>query len=118
MARKKRTSKPLTLLSNEQLADLELESEFQARVVDFAQYNGWKVYSVPDSRRATMAGWPDLTMYRVSDRRLVFAELKRAKGGRVSPAQEVVMADLAAIGEEVHLWKPDDWDEIVATLKK
>jgi len=114
MARKRRVTKKF--LTKKEVDRDELESEFQARVLTLARYNGWKVYSVPDSRRATMSGWPDLTMYRVSDKRLVFAELKRAKGGRVSDAQEVVLAELAEIGEEVYLWKPEDWDEIARVL--
>ena len=100
--------------------DLETEAQFQARVIQVARMYGWSVYSIPDSRRATLAGYPDLTMYRRVDRRIVFAELKREKG-RVAPVQEQVLSDLRAIAStgkcEVYVWRPSDWDRIIEVLK-
>jgi hypothetical protein len=72
-------------------------------------------------------GWPDLTLVRRHDRRLVFAELK-AERGRLSPRQEEVLELLRCLvmpgdppgtrwrtadGElcpstEVHVWRPSD----------
>ena len=110
--------KQTELFSTSELANLETEREFQQRVTDLARINGWSVYSVPDSRRATLSGYPDLTMWRTSDRRLIFAELKREKG-RISPAQEVILGELRALGKaEVYLWKPSDWPEILGTLQR
>lgn len=110
--------KQTELFTADQLKSLETEREFQARVTELARINGWSVYSVPDSRRATLSGYPDLTMWRTSDRRLIFAELKRERG-RISPAQEIIIGQLRALRlAEVYLWKPSDWPEIVETLKK
>jgi hypothetical protein len=116
MASKK--TKQLTLLSGEQLIDLELEKDFQRRVEEYARLEGWHVYSVPDSRRVSLSGYPDLTMWRVADKRLLFAELKREKG-RLRPQQEVILDELRQLGKaEVYLWRPSDWDEILTTLRR
>jgi hypothetical protein len=110
--------KQTELFTAETLKSLETEREFQSRVTELARMLGWSVYSVPDSRRATLSGYPDLTMWRVTDRRLIFAELKREKG-RISPAQEVIIGELRALGRaEVVIWKPSDWPEIVGTLQR
>jgi len=110
--------KQTELFTADQLKSLETEREFQTRVTDLARINGWSVYSVPDSRRATLSGYPDLTMWRTTDRRIIFAELKREKG-RISPAQEIILGELRALGKvEVYLWKPSDWPEILGTLRR
>jgi len=97
----------------------ESEADFQHRVVTLARLKGWSVYAVPDSRRATMAGYPDLTMFNPQLRRLIFAELKREKG-KLAPAQVDVLARLVKVATkvafEVYVWRPSDWDAIVKTL--
>ena len=104
------------LFGKEVNRNLELEAAFQQRVVEVAQLYGWRVFSIPDSRRVSIAGWPDLTLFRKG--KLIFAELKREKG-RVSEAQKMVMAELALIPcAEVYLWRPSDWDELVRILKQ
>lgn len=116
MATKK--SKQLTLLSGDQLMDLELEKDFQRRVEEYARLEGWHVYSVPDSRRVSLSGYPDLTMWRVLDKRLIFAELKREKG-RLRPQQEVILEELRQLGvAEVYVWRPSNWNEILDTLRR
>jgi hypothetical protein len=62
-----------------------------------------------------MAGYPDLTLWR--DDRLIFAELKR-ENGRLSPAQEAVLADLRKTNAEVYVWRPSDWADIAQALAK
>ena len=110
--------KQTELFTADQLKSLETEREFQQRVTEFARMNGWSVYSVPDSRRATLSGYPDLTMWRTTDQRLVFAELKRERG-RISPAQEIILGELRALRKaEVVVWRPSDWPEIVGTLQR
>ena len=116
MATKK--SKQLALLSGDQLMDLELEKDFQRRVEEYARLEGWHVYSVPDSRRVSLSGYPDLTMWRVLDKRLIFAELKREKG-RLRPQQEVILEELRQLGvAEVYVWRPSNWNEILDTLRR
>jgi hypothetical protein len=98
------------------------EADFQKRVVQYAQRRLWLVAHFPRAnpegrwRTAVAAdakGYPDLTMAR--DDRLVVAELKGAKG-RLRPEQERWIERLGRTGVEVYVWKPADWDEIVALL--
>lgn len=109
------------LFSGKDLYDLEKEREFQGRVIETARLMGWRVYSIPDSRRATLAGFPDLLLWRVKDKRFLFAELKREKG-RLSKPQEAVLEELRLIAQgvreiEVHVWRPSDWDRILLILR-
>lgn len=63
-------------------------------------------------------GWPDLTLVRARDRRLVFAELK-ADDGVLSPDQEHVLESLRSLAGgfggagarvDVVVWRPRDLD--------
>ena len=96
--------------------DTELEKDFQERVCHLARLYGWKIYSVPDSRRVSLSGYPDLTMWHVNQGRLIFAELKREKG-KLSESQKIVLSELGTLGVEVYLWRPSDWDSILEILK-
>ena len=87
----------------------ELEADFQFRVMEVFGYNGWLVYSIPDSRRASLAGWPDLTI--IKGDVMFWAELKRDKG-RLSESQKLLHPKLERI-HPVYVWRPSDWDEIV-----
>jgi len=118
-----RKPKELTLLDGTS-NDMLLEREFQTRVIEYARLQGWLVYSIPDSRRSTLSGWPDLTLVNRTQRRLVFAELKREKG-RLRPQQAEVLDVLTHIGGEgrtkkfeVYLWRPSDWDQVLKVLKR
>jgi hypothetical protein len=109
-------SKTPDLFSSSGYIAPESEREFQGRVIDLARLNGWSVYSIPDSRRVTLAGYPDLTMWR--GKRLVFAELKREKG-RLSPAQELILGQLRELPNvEVYVWRPSDWVAIREALDR
>lgn len=88
------------------------EREWQAQVVDAARLLGWRVYHTHDSRRSE-PGWPDLALVRD---RLVMAELK-TENGRVSEAQSDWLDALRAAGVETYLWRPSDWDAVLATLQ-
>ncbi len=80
------------------------EKQLQAAIVKTARLLGWRVYHTFDSRRSE-PGFPDLTM--VKDGRLIFAELKSAKGR----ATEEQLAWLDALGAcaETYLFYPRDW---------
>ena len=95
--------------------DTELEKDFQQRVVEVLTYNGWRVFSIPDSRRASIKGYPDLTCWHPKHDRLVFIELKREKG-RISPEQVIVLEELKRI-TETYLFRPSDWDKIIGIAK-
>ena len=60
------------------------------------------------------AGFPDIVAVR--GRPLLFCELK-AEAGAVRPEQRDWLEALEAAGQEVHLWRPRDWDAITETLK-
>ena len=100
------------------LADAALrvsEREFQRTVIEYAEARGWLVYSVPDSRRATSRGYPDLTMVR--DGQIIFAELKVLRGV-VSKAQRTWLDELSALSLDpsVYIWRPSGWPEIELVL--
>lgn len=87
------------------------------QVIDLAKVNRWRLYHAYDSRRSA-AGFPDLVLVRPP--RLIFAELKTAKG-RLTREQGGWLTDLGALalpGVEVYVWRPDDWNEIVERLKR
>lgn len=70
----------------------------------------------------TMAkGWPDLTLVRRKDGRMIFAELK-GDGGKVTPDETRVLELLTAVAAfnplmGVYLWWPKDLDEITRILR-
>ncbi len=90
-----------------ELAATMTEEQLQLTVLGCARFLGWRFYHTYDARRS-QAGFPDLVLVHPGQRRVVFAELKRAKG-KVRPAQTAWLADLQAAGQEAYLWRPDDW---------
>jgi len=100
------------------------EKALQNAVIELAKLYGWRVHhgrpaQMPSGKWATPiqghAGFPDLVLVRPPD--LLFIELKSAIG-RTSPQQDEWLADLAAAGAEVHLWRPRDITTIKERLKK
>lgn len=125
------------------------EGEFQRVVIDLARGLGWGItvsaqkaiaaeaagYNVPEPELdglifhpryslGSESGWPDLTLIRRRDRRLIFAELKAEKG-KPSHRQEQVLdllrcleglvvhgADLELGSIQVRVWRPSDLDKI------
>lgn len=104
------------------------ESAFQDRVIGLAHALGFRVahfrsvrIARPDGSfryatpvQADGAGYPDLHI--VGSGRSIFAELKRQRGSKTTSEQLDWLASLRACGHEAYLWKPADWDEIVAVL--
>lgn len=102
-------------ISQTQIDDMR-ETPFQTQVIELAERCGFYVYHTHNSRRSK-AGFPDLTMIRPP--RVVFAELKRGKGGRVTPDQADVLALLHRCpGVETYLWNPNDWSEVCEVLTR
>jgi VRR-NUC domain len=105
------------------------EASFQRAVIDYARASGWKVAHWHDSRREVVrkdgtrltigdkdaAGVPDLLLVRAG--RMICAELKSEKG-RVSKAQEEWLDALSAVGVEVYVWRPSEWDEVEEALER
>lgn len=96
-------------------APVETEESFQAAVIDLARHAGWLVWHAYDSRRSS-PGFPDLTLVNPPAGRVIFAELKTQRG-RVRPEQRTWLWALEKCPSvEVALWRPSQWDEIVAAL--
>lgn len=91
---------------------LMLEEEFRQQVRQLARLYGWECYHTHRSDRSD-AGWPDEVLAKPP--RLIFAELKSAKG-KVSAAQKEWLARLAACGQEVAVWRPADLPAIARVL--
>jgi VRR-NUC domain-containing protein len=91
------------------------EKDFMATVKDLAKLNGWLVYHTYDSRRSD-PGFPDLVLVRAP--RVIFAELKSAKGPPTKN-QRVWLEELGfCSGVERYLWRPFDWEEITQKLAR
>lgn len=89
------------------------ERDFSNQVLALGRIHKWHVYTIPDSRWASLAGFPDLALWK--DTHFFFVELKTDKG-RVSMHQERVHEDLRRAGQTVLIWRPRDWDEIEKIL--
>lgn len=90
------------------------ERAWQTQLVQLAHLHGWRTFHVLNPKGMT-AGWPDLVLLRPPE--LVFAELKR-EHGRVTAAQTEVLAMLEACGQEVHVWRPSDFDAVHTRLNR
>ena len=102
------------LFDPETTARLDRERDFQNLVEGIMRANRWSVYSVrrSDLAMASLSGYPDITAWRVADKRLIFAELK-TDTGRVSEAQKQVLDELRQLPfAEVYLWRPKNLAEI------
>lgn len=101
-------------LSNE-ISKTITEKEFNQMVTELAQLLGWLVYHTWSSIHSE-AGFPDLCL--VKGKRLIFIELKSAKG-IVTCQQQLWLDTLKATGKcEVYLCRPENWDDIVKLLKE
>jgi hypothetical protein len=116
----------------------EGERDFQRTVTELAEMLGWEWMHVRPMQTkhgwatgtsGTMAkGWPDLTLVRERDHRLLFVELK-AEDGVPTPAQDRVLALLRTLHwaaddgnpstttVEVYVWWPRDFDDIAKALR-
>lgn len=95
-----------------------LERDFQANVTRVLDLFGWRWYHTFDSRRS-VAGFPDVVAVRRG--RVLFLELKGERT-RVDRAQFGWAADLLQAAEvndhvEYHLWRPSDWETLMAVLR-
>ena len=105
-------------------AQLMLEAQFQAQVIQLARINGWKVFHPAKMQSRDGAwrtalqgdkGWPDLVLAH-KDRGLIVAELK-SDVGKVSFEQQAWLTHLAPWAE-VHVWRPRDIDVIAERLSE
>lgn len=92
------------------------EKDWQLQVLELAGLYGWMTYHTYDSRRSN-PGWPDLVLCRPQTGELIYVELKTDRG-RVSSAQKLWLEALEACGQEVHVWRPRDFDAVHERLKR
>ena len=94
------------------------EREWTQQVIGLARLCGYLVYHTWLSVRSA-PGFPDLVLVRpASDRspgRIIYAELKSSTG-RITPAQEHWLETLRSAGQEVHVWRPGQAQEIADVL--
>jgi len=88
------------------------EKMFMAEVRMLLNRQGWRAYHTNNSRKSD-AGFPDLVAVR--EKRVVGIELKTEKGV-ASAAQLNWIDDLKKADQEIYLWRPADWPEIVKVL--
>ena len=88
------------------------EKQFEGQVKDLAKLWGWKYYHTWRSIHSP-AGFPDCVFAR---ERIIWAELK-TETGQPTLEQYEWLAALAAAGQEVYLWRPDDIEEIIGVLQ-
>lgn len=82
------------------------EAELLDRVLKQCGSLGLGVYHNPETKRATMRGFPDLVVWGRGG--LIFRELKSERGRR-SIAQYNVATSLRAAGADFAVWRPIDW---------
>ena len=92
----------------------EDEADFQAQLIAAAKRLGWRAYHTRDSRRSE-CGWPDLVLANPRQGRMLFVELK-SEHGQLSEDQAWWIGALTAVGLEVYVWRPADWDAALAAL--
>lgn len=98
------------------------EAEFQKAVISLAKLHGWRVMhtrtvQVGKNHFTPLVGdrgFPDLVMVHPT-RGCIFVELKTDRG-RVSEHQVDWLDQLEKAGMEVHVWRPQNWDEITVRL--
>lgn len=94
------------------------EAVFQQQVVDLAGAYGFSlVYHTFDSRHSAK-GFLDLVLAKEPPRapRIIYAELKVGRR-QLTEDQERWVRSLTAAGQEVYVWRPEDFDVIVDILK-
>lgn len=101
------------------------EADLQRQVLQLARICGWRTahFRPAQNQRGKWrtavsgdgAGFPDLVLTR--DDHLLFVELKQ--DGRYPTATQRAWHDaLRAAGADVRIWRPADWPDIEATLKR
>jgi len=98
------------------------EADVQRLVTDAAELFGWQWCHFRPAQTAhgwrtpvsgpLGAGWPDLVLVRVHDRRLLFVECK-GPNGRLTPEQGAVIDTLRAAGLDVRVVRPEDVDRFI-----
>ena len=90
------------------------EAQWAEVIRGYAKAFGWVYYHTHNSRHSP-SGFPDCVMVRGN--RIIFAELKKDKGGVVSDEQQEWLDALAVTGNvEVYVWLPRHEDDVKRIL--
>ena len=94
---------------------LMTEKEFMAQIIQLLELYDWRYYHTFDSRRSAQ-GFPDLVAIRPP--RFILAELK-TDNGKLTAAQREWLEALGRVPHvETFCWRPGDFEEIVALLRR
>lgn len=95
------------------------ERRWQREVEGALRQFGWMFYHTWNSKNSE-AGFPDLIAFKVGGRhlmpRFLTVELKR-ENGKVTPPQETWLQAFRDAGAEAFVWRPSQWDEVLAWLQ-
>lgn len=100
----------------------QTEAQFQRQIMDLAARCGWmRFHAAPtkDQRRGWSTafqgerGFPDLVLAKGGT--VIIRELKRSPKAKVTDGQRAWLKELGDIGQ---LWTPEDWPEIMQTLRQ
>lgn len=100
--------------SRAELHPLISERQWREAIVNFAEWNGWKVYWTWNSQHSP-AGFPDLVLVRGD--RCIFAELKAERGQVAAKQREWADVLSCCSSVEYYLWRPSDEDLVWELLK-
>ena len=106
------------------------EAQWMAQVIELAELHSWRVMHVrpaiarQSARHGTkwvtatsVTGWVDLTLWHPTAGGVIFAELKTDRG-RLTREQADVIDSLRGSGQEVHVWRPRDFDAVHERLTR
>lgn len=100
------------------------EDEFLGQVIELAMRRGWLVHHQRPARTAQgwrsaiqgHAGFPDLVLVHLTQRRALFVELKMPGRG-LTGMQQAWQEAFEAAGLTACLWTPNDWSAIERELE-
>jgi hypothetical protein len=91
---------------NDQVARHMTEKQLQHQVGALARTHGWRIFHVTWSP-GTTPGWPDCVLIHPQRQRVLYRELKTARG-RLSPAQADWLDTLTRAGQDAAVWNTHD----------
>lgn len=101
---------------------LASEDQFERWVIAAAKVYGWRGYHTRKSYGSVMGvekldafGWPDWAFWHPRKGRFIMRELK-SQTGRITAPQRRVLAELAACGVDIAVWRPSDEKHILETF--
>jgi hypothetical protein len=91
------------------------ELAFQVDIENFLRNEKFRVFSIRDSRRVTMPGWPDIFAWRGN--KIIAVELKMPKN-KLTADQITVLAELKTAGVETFVLYPSEVELFKSQIKR